>query len=113
MSALPPKADILTSGQRLGFGLHEPHELHAVDFADGDRARPLGGCDGAVERLPARCSLLFLVTVRRVLSIKLLAHELEIARPDGGAVRVWLAVVAVVSQDCHEYLAQAAQRFRP
>src|SRR6516165_1881543 len=73
MSALPPKADVLTSGQRLGFGFHEPHELHGIDFADGNQARFLGGLDGAIESLPARLGLLLLVAVRRVLSIKFLA----------------------------------------
>jgi Phage integrase family len=37
--------------RRLRF--HKPHELHAVDFADGDEACLLGGFDGAVKSLPA------------------------------------------------------------
>jgi hypothetical protein len=35
MSALPPKADVLTSAQRLGFGLGEPHEPFNFRFDRG------------------------------------------------------------------------------
>jgi len=78
----------LASGPQLGFGLGEPHELHAVELADGDEARLLRGLDGAIERLATGVGFLFLVTVRRVLPIELPPHELKIARSSDRPRRV-------------------------